>query len=78
MSLALAKSEGSRVSVSLSLLMVFAFVTAWLGDKYHLPITWLLMPLLCAVLFVVFQKKSLPLPKSINVVAQAIIALGHR
>lgn len=75
MSLAVAKSEGAFTPVSLSVLMVFAFVTAWLGDKYHLPITWLLMPLLCAVLFVVFQKKSAPLPKSLNVIAQAIIAL---
>ncbi|MBL1209828.1 AbrB family transcriptional regulator [Geminocystis sp. GBBB08] len=60
---------------SLSWLFFFAIVLSFIGDRIHLPIPWLLIPLMVAIIWALRKEENKILPKSFSIIGQAIIAI---
>lgn len=56
-------------------LIILAIILSWLGEIINLPVPYLLIPLLLGVIIVIIEKKAQPLPKSVNIIGQAIVAI---
>lgn len=55
--------------------MAIAMAAGWLFTFLNIPVGWLLGPMVAGILLAVGWRESRPLPKSLNVVGQAIVAL---
>jgi uncharacterized protein len=65
-----------RCGIELSLLVVFALVLALIGDTLHLPIPWLLLPVVVSVIWsVVKDEHNSSIPKLFSIVGQGIVAV---
>ncbi|MGC9528787.1 MAG: AbrB family transcriptional regulator [Limnospira sp.] len=64
----------TRVSVA-GVQLAIAIAAGWLLNSLNVPVGWLLGPMIAGILLAIVWQKSQPLPKSLNVVGQAIVAL---
>lgn len=65
-----------RCGIELSLLVIFALILALIGDSLHLPIPWLLLPIIVSIIWsMVKNDDNLPIPKLFNIIGQGVIAV---
>ncbi|CDM98371.1 MAG: AbrB family transcriptional regulator [Limnospira sp. PMC 1291.21] len=66
--------NGEKVGVIL-IEMTIAIMAGWLLASLNMPVGWLIGPMIVGILLALIWQKSTPLPKSFNLVGQAIVAL---
>lgn len=66
--------NGEKVGVIL-IQMAIAIMAGWLLTSLNMPVGWLLGPMIVGIVLALIWQKSTPLPKSFNLLGQAIIAL---
>jgi hypothetical protein len=68
------RSRLSAIALILALLTI-AIVASILFNWLHVPVSWLLAPMLVGIVYVISQEHPQPLPAAFSLVGQAIIAL---
>jgi hypothetical protein len=61
--------------VQISTLFLLAIVLAFIGDRLHFPIPWLLIPMIVAVIWSMIKGEAQSLPKVFSITGEAIIAI---
>lgn len=70
------KLSDVRCGIELSLLVVFALILALIGDTLHLPIPWLLLPIVVSIIWsMVKNGHNSSIPKPFSIIGQGIIAV---
>lgn len=70
------KLSDVRCGIELSLLVVFALILALIGDTLHLPIPWLLVPVVVSIIWsMVKNEHNSSIPKPFSIIGQGIIAV---
>ncbi|MGI0481457.1 AbrB family transcriptional regulator [Geminocystis sp. CENA526] len=65
-----------RCGIEITLLVIFALILAFVGENLHLPIPWLLIPVIVSIIWsIVKDKNSLSIPKPFSIIGQGIIAI---
>ncbi|WP_017293580.1 AbrB family transcriptional regulator [Geminocystis herdmanii] len=65
-----------RCGIELSLLIVFALILALIGDIFHLPIPWLLIPIVVSIIWsMVKNGHNSFIPKPFSIIGQGITAV---
>jgi len=64
-----------RCGIEIGLLLILACLFASIADRLHLPIPWLLIPLILSILWSIVKNNDSSIPKAFNIVGQGIIAV---
>lgn len=65
-----------RCGIELSLVVLLALILAFIGEMLHIPIPWLLIPLLVSIIWsIVKNDHHSSIPKPFNIIGQGIIAV---
>lgn len=65
-----------RCGIELSLVVLFALILAFIGDTLHLPIPWLLVPVVVSIIWsMVKSEHNSSIPKPFSIIGQGIIAV---
>lgn len=65
-----------RCGIELGLLVLLALILAFIGDSLHLPIPWLLVPVVVSIIWSMLKNEhNSSIPKPFSIIGQAIIAV---
>lgn len=62
--------------IEITLLVIFAFIFAFIGDALNLPLSWLLIPIIISVVWSMGKKNNSSIPKPFSMIGQGIMAIS--